>query len=248
MNNNMKLLRNFHNKIKSKLLHNACKLVKDKELLDVGVGRGGDIFKWEKCGFHNVDAYDPSESSIDEAKRRYTPLENDKNYNFFVAESVNDIPYKLYDIISCQFAIHYLFKTEKTFRTFLKSISNRLKLGGVFIGTCMNGDRVCRLLGENNSYENEAFHIKKENRYNNDYGDVIYVYLYGTLYFGEKTVSKEYLIYDTSFVDVCREYGLKLDFKTSFEEYYEHMPNYKMNNAHKTCSFLYDAFCFTKIT
>ena len=250
MNNNMKLLRNFHNRIKSKLLQTACKqfLGISTYLLDVGVGRGGDIFKWDKCGLHNVDAYDPSESSIEEAKRRYVSLQHVRNYQFFVCDNIEHAPNKMYDIISCQFAIHYLCSSESTFRSFVKHISARLKPNGVFIGTCMNGERVCNLLNGNQSYENEAFYITKDNVHKNTYGDAINIYLYGTLYFGEKTVSKEYLVYDKSFIEVCSEYGLRLEFKTSFQEYYEHMPNYKMNNAHKVCSFLYDSFCFTKVT
>jgi SAM-dependent methyltransferase len=44
-----------------------------------------------------------------------------------------------FDVISCQFAIHYFFENETILDNFIFNISNNLKQGGYFIGTCLDG-------------------------------------------------------------------------------------------------------------
>lgn len=46
------------------------------------------------------------------------------------------------DIISCMFAAHYFFESETKCDSFLKNISDNLKLGGYFICCLFDGDRV----------------------------------------------------------------------------------------------------------
>ena len=41
-----------------------------------------------------------------------------------------------FDIISSQFTIHYYFKDELTLRGYIQNLSDNLKKGGYFIGTC----------------------------------------------------------------------------------------------------------------
>ena len=51
-----------------------------------------------------------------------------------------------FDVISCQFAIHYMFKDEQTLQNFIDNISNNIKVNGYFIGSTMNGLLVDKLL------------------------------------------------------------------------------------------------------
>jgi mRNA (guanine-N7-)-methyltransferase len=44
-----------------------------------------------------------------------------------------------FDISSCQFAIHYFFKTKETLHNFLRNVSECTRVGGHFIGTCYDG-------------------------------------------------------------------------------------------------------------
>jgi SAM-dependent methyltransferase len=46
------------------------------------------------------------------------------------------------DVVSCQFAIHYFFRTEESLDTFCANVSSVLRPGGYFIGTHMDGARV----------------------------------------------------------------------------------------------------------
>jgi hypothetical protein len=47
-----------------------------------------------------------------------------------------------FDVVNCQFAIHYFFENEETLDTFCNNINSVLKVGGYFIGTCFDGERV----------------------------------------------------------------------------------------------------------
>lgn len=47
-----------------------------------------------------------------------------------------------FDVVSCQFALHYFFKDEDTLETFCKNVNILLKEGGHFIGTCFDGSKV----------------------------------------------------------------------------------------------------------
>jgi SAM-dependent methyltransferase len=51
-----------------------------------------------------------------------------------------------FDIVSCQFAIHYFFEHPEKLDGFLNNVSNNLKSGGRFITTFMDGDTVDRML------------------------------------------------------------------------------------------------------
>ncbi len=58
-------------------------------------------------------------------------------------EECRSIKDKIYfDIVSCQFSMHYLFETEVKLRTFLHNVSCRLEPGGFFIGTTVDAERV----------------------------------------------------------------------------------------------------------
>jgi hypothetical protein len=59
-------LRDLHNWIKRTFINNIAHLFKGKvNLLDIAVGRGGDIDKWNKAGIANVFGFDVSEESIE---------------------------------------------------------------------------------------------------------------------------------------------------------------------------------------
>lgn len=47
-----------------------------------------------------------------------------------------------FDIVSCQFSLHYLYESEERLNTFLHNVSCRMAKGGFFIGTIIDGDKV----------------------------------------------------------------------------------------------------------
>jgi SAM-dependent methyltransferase len=47
-----------------------------------------------------------------------------------------------FDMVSCQFAVHYFFETLETLDNFAANVANFLKPGGFFVGTCLDGSSV----------------------------------------------------------------------------------------------------------
>jgi len=47
-----------------------------------------------------------------------------------------------FDLVSCQFAVHYFFKDMNTLRTFANNVASVLRDGGFFAGTCLDGSLV----------------------------------------------------------------------------------------------------------
>ena len=50
------------------------------------------------------------------------------------------------DIAACMFALHYFFENEVMLNGFIKNLSETVKIGGLFIGCCFDGDKVFNLL------------------------------------------------------------------------------------------------------
>ena len=47
-----------------------------------------------------------------------------------------------FDVISSQFSMHYYFETEETFYGFLENLKENIRVGGYFIGTCYDGNKI----------------------------------------------------------------------------------------------------------
>ena len=41
----------------------------------------------------------------------------------------------MFDVVSTQFAVHYMFESDTSLRSYLHNVSQRLETGGTFIGT-----------------------------------------------------------------------------------------------------------------
>ena len=53
-----------------------------------------------------------------------------------------------FDMVSCQFAIHYFFETEEKLKGFMTNVRDNLRPGGIFIATFMDGNSVEKLIRE----------------------------------------------------------------------------------------------------
>lgn len=51
-----------------------------------------------------------------------------------------------FDVVSCMFALHYMFRDEPTLGGFLMNLADTVKEGGYFVGCCRDGDSVARLM------------------------------------------------------------------------------------------------------
>jgi mRNA (guanine-N7-)-methyltransferase len=50
------------------------------------------------------------------------------------------------DVAACMFALHYFFENQVTLDGFIKNLSETVKIGGLFIGCCFDGDKVFNML------------------------------------------------------------------------------------------------------
>jgi mRNA (guanine-N7-)-methyltransferase len=50
------------------------------------------------------------------------------------------------DVAACMFALHYFFENVESVNGFIKNLSETVKIGGLFVGCCFDGDKVFNLL------------------------------------------------------------------------------------------------------
>jgi hypothetical protein len=191
-------LRDFHNHIKRTLILQVTKLYQYKHkgepvnLLDIAVGRGGDMWKWNEAGIANVFGFDKSNDSINSinpfdqgAKERYQKSKDKVKTN--IEYSVGDATkptleliksigvfmdtygllkyepkFRGFQIISCQLAMHYFFQSEEALNVVFSTFAPMLKSGGYFIGTTVNGKYITDLLQEKTTFDSALLNIRKD--------------------------------------------------------------------------------------
>lgn len=272
-------LRLFHNWIKSILLNDTSNFIKKNHnihnlsLLDLAVGRGGDMNKWYyKSNIYNVVGIDIDYDSINSkngANDRFNQMKKKllqkqkkiPHYEFYVCDlskkmnipKIDQIIHKhKFDMVSCQFAIHYFFEKPEALDTFINIVSRNIKDRGFFIGTTMNGNKIMNLLKNNDHVENNTFFIKINNKFNKTpYGNTYTVSLgkKGEEHYFSKKPSVEYLVDIKELERVCEKYGLLFVGTTNFEDWYNKYKkdnNDKMSSNEKLFSFLNFSFIFQK--
>ena len=122
-----------------------------------------------------------------------------------------------FDLVSSQFSIHYYFKNNDTLNGYIQNISENIKSGGYFIGTCYDGKRIFERLKNPKpfTYKNKkdiVYSVKKKYDIENfDYnpsdtsnmlGQTISVYMESI---GQEI--DEYLVNFEYFVETMKTYG-----------------------------------------
>ena len=272
----------FHNKIKETLYNSSIRA--GDTLLELAVGRGGDLHKWRKTKPSKVVGIDLSASNLEAPRQgacvRYLnekakntgeklplalfiaadmtqPLmEQDNKYlRILNKEEPAPTPYlekfiglTEFDVISCQFALHYACENEETFRKFVGNLTRHGK--GIFFGTCMDGQSVYSLLLGQSGHifraDSQVFgEIKKEyadgEGWTDDFGKSIVVKLESF----EKPV-KEYLVPFNRVVDILAENGFDLVRTTTFEDHYANQKEFTFGPEHQAFSFLHRSFVFKR--
>ena len=187
----------------------------------------------------------------------------------FYNKAVND----KFNLVSMQFAIHYMFENDTTLNNFVKNVNSVLKVDGYFIGTCLDGFLVSEKLKDKDEIKGEQdgktlWMIQKKytefNKYNknkplDNVGKKISVYVetinqlideYLVDYELLKYKLGQYNIRPLNDVDLK---ALKLDASSgSFEDIFNHFSKDKknkideMSSVHKEYSFLNRFFIFKK--
>ncbi len=271
----------FHNKIKEKLYGSSIKA--GDTLLELAVGRGGDMHKWIKTKPSKVVGIDISKSNLESPKQgacvRYLReqektgklppalfvvgdmvqplLQQDNRYlNILDKKEPATTSYlekfaglTEFDVISCQFAIHYACESEESFRTFVGNLTRHGK--GVFFGTCMDGQAVYSLLlgktGHIFRADSQVFgEFQKEyadgDGWNEEFGKAITVKLESF----EKPM-KEYLVPFGKVVEILAENGYQLINTTLFSDHYAQQSQFTFTGEHQAFTFLHRSFAFKRV-
>ncbi|KJH43918.1 methyltransferase domain protein [Dictyocaulus viviparus] len=127
-------------------------------VLDLACGKGGDLRKWRIANVKSVVMTDVAQVSLNQAKERYDEMAQRERFNLFSAEFIHADCCKIsttqkFDLVSCQFALHYSFIDEQSARTFLLNATETLRPGGYFIGTLPDAERIV--------WERGLFYVEK---------------------------------------------------------------------------------------
>ena len=271
----------FHNRIKESLYSRYVQ--KGDTLLELAVGKGGDLQKWIKAQPSRIVGMDISLSNlaspIDSASKRYLQekkekrvppvllIQGDFTSHPLFEQSDKYMPILLgaqsgrtdylkqfeglnsFDVISCQFAMHYACESEESFRNFAKNIRDAGKK--YFFGTCSDGKAIYSLLiGKKThlftSEGNVAGEYTKEyldkDSWTEEFGMPVKVYL-------ESFVKPEieYLVPFGKVTEIMEEMGFEVEDTKLFSEIYESQTRTTLGDMEREFSFLNRLFVFKRV-
>jgi mRNA (guanine-N7-)-methyltransferase len=240
-------MRRFHNGIKRDLYN---KYTNSKSVLEISSGKSGDLSKLFDNKVTRVVGYDIDANSIAEANRRLReyPIDFQKLVSLHVLDlSTNAIPGdQEFDVVSCQFALHYFFKSEDTFLTILSSIENNLKVGGIFMGTFFDGESLINRLQF--PFNDPHFKLTRKATTETLFGNTINVSLKDDINISSAEIynpEDEFIVDFEKFTKVMELLGFELVESKMFKDLYEN--KLRLNQTEKDVSFLNRYFVFRRI-
>ena len=259
-------MKKFHSHIKKNLYDLGSG---GKNVFEFAIGRNGDIFKWVSSKFKCVYGIDIDENALQDGKLFVEQLELDgvlKSSNVPKIETrvlSGDDKYEtistsfgkkfkegMFDIVSCQFGIHFFMQNKESLSEFARNVSMMMSKKGIFIATTLDGNKVNRLFNNERVEKDEFYEIKKK-----DIKIISFQKLYGTVYnvktYGAEMnvyiesiggLNKEWLVVRELLVEEFEKVGIELEF-IDFRDYYEpwmkkNKEKTKMSEGEKTYSFL----------
>ena len=124
-----------------------------------------------------------------------------------------------FNISSCQFALHYFFKSKHVLHRFVANIAECTKIGGYFVGACYDGKKIFNMLKNREEGEEvELYHKNKKiwgvqklygkEEFNDDNTSLNYkIKVY------QETINKafdEYLVNFDYFIRIMENYGFQI--------------------------------------
>ena len=238
-------------------------------VMDIASGKGQDLFRYANFNmgqtamlFVEIDSTALMEltarkhdfannKTIQNNMRIYTQnLDLNNNYKTNI-DIINSAQLELpvgFDLIMCNFAMHYFLESDSAVTNITKFINHYLKPGGRFCFTAFDGEAVAQLLKANNgefhSHTPNKFSIKKE--YSGDAlqtsGQKISVLLPFSAggYYSEWLVNINYL--EKKFESL----GITLEINKSFAEYHDSFGRNKLDADDILYTGLYHTYIFYK--
>lgn len=158
------LMRQYHNKIKW-TLYSIPARDRPKTLLDLGAGRGGDVFKWKVNNFDRVVAVEPDLENLNEMVRRikdgygfeptvllnHEPLPNQHARIVVVQAKAEETDYITsivgkfsikVDVVTAMLSMSFFWESKEKLTAFVDTIGRNLASGGQFLFFTIDGDIV----------------------------------------------------------------------------------------------------------
>jgi mRNA (guanine-N7-)-methyltransferase len=258
-------LKSFHNDVKDALVRRFTSRIPRARILDVGCGRGGDVWKYARLGpaaIASVVGIDVCDAEIREAKVRYETIK--KKYpaacaSFHVIDAKDPaiqwpIESMSIDVVSFMFCLHYMFDSNETLSLVLRRAFDALVPGGYCIGTITDGDAVLAYAAcdDAQSKENEVVSIDMDvagpGTYRMTLMDTVIDDI-GTFEYVSRESQFLHCAENVGFVPIT-SYDLdgrvNTDQNTIFKRF---MPRYSgdRGRAYERASSLYSTFCLRKI-
>lgn len=158
-------------------------------------------------------------------------------YSFLSAHRLVGKASQKFDVVSCQFALHYFCKSKELLESFLRNVAYNLKPEGRFITTFMDGQRVHALIqkeGAAKGIKQDATVWAIQKQYKtftkqSPYGKLIDVYLENTNHF-----IPEFLVHFEVLREKAKEFQLEIVnegfFETTFRELVSKVQNKEPRN------------------
>ena len=249
-----------------------------QSVLDLGFGKGGDLWKYSKSGVQQLVGVENESflltGAADCAVKRVTEVKS-KKHDITVALLHMDARSNVYDTlkrkniemdvdtVSCFFAIHYLFRDEKTLTSFMQNVQEMLSYNGFFIGTFVDGHTLHNsfdtsgVFTTSNSNESKLYEIKRSGESSSVketslFGTQIDVFLNDSIIHDydhlQPHTKKEYLVMFDKFVEFAKHFDLELVESSMFEEFYHSYQGGQLTDDEKKFSFLNRTFVFRKVS
>lgn len=269
----------FHNRVKDSLYQRH--LHAGETLLELAVGRGGDLHKWRKAQPKLVVGLDLHEKNLtaprqgaavryltDPARATFPPVlfaqadmtqslmkQDNKYLRILKGEDKATTPYLKkfegiteFDVVACQFAIHYACGSEEVFRTFVGNIKKHCKT--LFFGTCLDGAKLySMMLGKQTHIfraDGRIFgEVTKEyedgDGWREEFGQSVMVKLES---FEEP--QKEYLVPFGKVTEILAEAGFGLTETAEFRDLYSNQRDFVFGPDQLAFTSLHRTFVFTR--
>ena len=272
-------MKKFHSSIKYKLYEQYSKNAHWD--LELAIGRYGDLPKWVRSGIKNIVGFDIDRNALYDGEqfmmnmiasghfkkkdvpnvyanwtqmhqKDITPKIDELNKHFKLKVKEN-----YFDVVNCNFALHFFLETPETFQQFIDNVKKYLKKGGHFVATTSDGQKTMDLLTLNKIEKGQTLDINKSGNtifsFQRLYDDPPEGHLLET---GQEVAvfvdsigghNKEYLVNLKYVEDIFKKNGFKKVSITPFEKYFGSFKlKSKMSKQEKLFSFNNVSLVFQK--
>lgn len=245
-------IRNINNYVKNCLIMEFIR--PNDRVLDIGVGKGGDLKKYHNAGVAELYGVDIANRSILDATARA----RDYNYRMkmiFKTKNGLTAPLQLcrtFDVVSIQFAFHYAFSSAEHLQVAIQNISSHLHSGGYVLITIPSKDEILHRVSSGRA-SNTYYEIKMKTPVSEAlYGNS---YLYSLVDSLDRCI--EYLVDIPELTKRMEEADMKLVTNTPFPRYidkqrihregiYRRMCRRELNNEEWDVVSLHNVIVFRK--